>query len=226
MSITSSAEGTTGTKTYHAHSPACAVVARSYAACRHNNCVSTSQFDCLADTMSMSTNCSRVTITSQLRLVQLSHVQQPHLQAALKPGSCSNGTRVGRMQRASKRIKLQAPCNSSSSGEASRNVVITGGTRGLGWAMARDFCQAGDRVLICGRDEDTVGHATRALWGQCGRDSALGVACDVSRADDVRRLGRFARQALGDIDLWVNCAGGGRVTPGSTAPASEPQQRA
>ena len=130
------------------------------------------------------------------------------------------------MQRASKRIKLQTPCNSSASGEASKNVVITGGTRGHGWAMARDFCQAGDRVLICGRDEDTVGHATRALWGQCGRDSALGVACDVSRADDVRRLGRFARQALGDIDLWVNCAGGGRVTPGSTAPASEPQQRA
>ena len=44
----------------------------------------------------------------------------------------------------------------------------TGGSRGLGFAMAREFLQAGDRLVICGRNPERLKEALAALQGEFG----------------------------------------------------------
>ena len=85
---------------------------------------------------------------------------------------------------------------------ASLGVVITGGTAGLGLAMAREFLRAGDRVVICGRRESTLASALQALGGE-----AHGMACDVSDSRQAAQFAAFAAGKLGVIDRWINNAG-------------------
>ena len=85
----------------------------------------------------------------------------------------------------------------------------------LRYALARELLAAGDRVVICGRDEARLQAAVEALRrgpGGSGGASASqrvhGVRCDVSSAADVSRLGEAAQEHLGGrIDLWLNNAG-------------------
>ncbi|CAH9131390.1 unnamed protein product [Cuscuta epithymum] len=104
----------------------------------------------------------------------------------------------------------------------SRNVVITGSTRGLGKALAREFLLSGDRVVITSRSpesvdmtikelEDDLNQIMRTTTGSYKKKwdhaKVLGIACDVSQPEDVRKLGKFAVDELGTIDIWVNNAG-------------------
>ena len=84
-------------------------------------------------------------------------------------------------------------------------VLITGGARGLGFALAREFGRQGARVVICARDAEEVAVASGELTRQ--GIEALGVQCDVSRPDDVRHMVRAALERFGRIDMLVNNAG-------------------
>ena len=88
-------------------------------------------------------------------------------------------------------------------------VVITGGTKGVGKALARAFLQRGDSVVISSRCPRNVSNARMDLARQSGATlrEIKGIACDVSRADEVDRLAREARRQLGGVDVWVNNAG-------------------
>jgi len=92
-------------------------------------------------------------------------------------------------------------------------VVVTGGSKGIGRALALEFLRAGDRVVICSRDGDAAQRAADALareagLGDDGDDRRIhAIAADVSKPSDVRALAAFARAKLGDVDLWVNNAG-------------------
>ncbi|EPS61243.1 hypothetical protein M569_13555, partial [Genlisea aurea] len=105
-----------------------------------------------------------------------------------------------------------------------RNVVITGSTRGLGKALAREFLLSGDRVVVTSRSPESVDMTIKELAEnlQQVKDAAgaggsstkhlqhakvVGVPCDVSKPDDVRKLGKYAVDELGSIDIWVNNAG-------------------
>jgi 3-oxoacyl-[acyl-carrier protein] reductase len=80
-------------------------------------------------------------------------------------------------------------------------VVVTGGTRGIGKGIAAVFAQAGARVLVTGRDEDTV----RAAAAETG---AVGwVAGDVASKADCQQVAAAARELLGGLD--VLCANAG-----------------
>ncbi|TYK46206.1 SDR family NAD(P)-dependent oxidoreductase [Actinomadura decatromicini] len=83
-----------------------------------------------------------------------------------------------------------------------KNVLITGGTSGIGEAAAQRFLQEGARVFVCGLDR--VGEVV-AEFGALGEIS--GTVCDVSREDDVARLVAEADAALGGIDVLLNNAG-------------------
>lgn len=97
----------------------------------------------------------------------------------------------------------QAPARSSSLG-----VVITGGTRGFGYALAKELVAAGDRVVICGRDESRLTTAATALRQHAAEGGAVhAVLCDVSNGHDVAALGAFAAEKLGTVHLWFNNAG-------------------
>jgi NAD(P)-dependent dehydrogenase (short-subunit alcohol dehydrogenase family) len=88
---------------------------------------------------------------------------------------------------------------------AAAAVVITGSTRGLGFAMAREFLERGCRVTICGRTPEGVQEALQRLKGYGER--ADGRACDVRRPEQVEGLWKAAAGRWGRVDIWVNCAG-------------------
>lgn len=82
-------------------------------------------------------------------------------------------------------------------------MVITGGTRGLGLALARQFLALGDDVVICSRHAEAVERTVSALRDAFPGAVVAGVACDVSVPEDVDRLGAEAQEILGGIDIWV-----------------------
>ncbi len=84
-------------------------------------------------------------------------------------------------------------------------AVITGGSRGLGFAMACELASAGARLVICARDQDELDWARRELE-QLGA-TVLAVVCDVSNADDVQSMIDRAIAHFGTIDILINNAG-------------------
>ena len=89
-------------------------------------------------------------------------------------------------------------------GLAGKRVMISGGTSGIGLAAARRFLEEGSRVFIAGIEAAEVSEAIASL--QAAGD-AEGIACDVSREDDVTRMVEAAETALGGVDVLVNNAG-------------------
>jgi len=93
-------------------------------------------------------------------------------------------------------------------GNAGRlGVVITGGTSGIGLALARVFLAAGDRVVICGRDSVRLERAMQELRQQVPEGEIHGMSCDVSRAGDIGNFAAFTKACLGRVDRWINNAG-------------------
>lgn len=87
-----------------------------------------------------------------------------------------------------------------------RAALVTGGSRGLGKAIARGFAQAGADVVICARHEDQLQAAAGEI--REGTDVRVEyVVADVTRRDEVRSLADEAVRRLGKIDILVNNAG-------------------
>lgn len=84
-------------------------------------------------------------------------------------------------------------------------AVITGGTRGLGRAIALAYAKAGAAVVVASRSAESVASTVAALRAAGHR--AEGIPCDVSSLGQVRALADVARATFGGIDIWVNNAG-------------------
>ncbi|MFD7732568.1 3-oxoacyl-[acyl-carrier-protein] reductase [Kitasatospora phosalacinea] len=81
----------------------------------------------------------------------------------------------------------------------SRSVLVTGGNRGIGLAVARAFAQAGDRVALTHRSGGPPEEATRL--------GCLAVRCDVTDAGQVERAHREVERAHGPVEVLVANAG-------------------
>jgi len=90
-------------------------------------------------------------------------------------------------------------------------AVVTGGTRGIGWSIARALVREGASVFVCGRDARRVEAAVEELRNNGGR--ADGLAADVRRYEDCRRLIAAATEGFGGLDILVNNAGVGVFKP-------------
>jgi NAD(P)-dependent dehydrogenase (short-subunit alcohol dehydrogenase family) len=92
---------------------------------------------------------------------------------------------------------------------ADKVVVITGGTRGIGRAVAEECARQGAHVVICGRDKAATERAAAQASTAAGAGAGvvLGIGADVSRYADVERLRDSAFAAHGRIDVWFNNAG-------------------
>ena len=88
---------------------------------------------------------------------------------------------------------------------AGRIAVVTGGTRGIGLAIARALAEDGASVVVSGRDAGRLDSAVKELESLGA--PALGVAADQSKRDDCDRLVDAAKERFGRIDVLVNNAG-------------------
>jgi len=88
-----------------------------------------------------------------------------------------------------------------------KSIVITGSTRGIGYALAKAFLERECRVVINGRSEESTRGALETLSEQYPSDQLAGVAGDVSKYDSVENLWEKSLAAFGNIDIWINNAG-------------------
>ncbi|HYH95569.1 SDR family oxidoreductase [Hyalangium sp.] len=86
-----------------------------------------------------------------------------------------------------------------------KTVLITGGSRGLGLILARDFLKEGARVVICGREETTLQRARTELEHLGGE--VLAVPCDVTEPVQVEAMVSAVHERFGAVDVLVNNAG-------------------
>src|SRR5881296_1704056 len=87
-------------------------------------------------------------------------------------------------------------------------AVVTGGTRGIGRAIAESLLRSGATVAICGRTRESVDRASAELREFTGGD-VLGVVTDVSKWDQVEHFFGIVRSRFGGLDILVNNAGAG-----------------
>src|SRR6266446_8496155 len=89
-----------------------------------------------------------------------------------------------------------------------KHAVVTGGTRGIGRAIAESLLRSGAAVAICGRTRESVDRASAELKQATGGD-VLGVTADVSKWDQVELLFKTVQSRFGGLDILVNNAGAG-----------------
>jgi len=90
-------------------------------------------------------------------------------------------------------------------------VLITGGSRGLGLVMARQFAESGANVAICARDAGEIDRAINDLAERSA--SAYGSICDIRDQTEAERLVERVIEQYGRIDVLVNNAGVIQVGP-------------
>ena len=83
-------------------------------------------------------------------------------------------------------------------------AVVTGGSRGLGKAIAAAFAREGATCYICGRKQETLEESARDLAGLPGR--VVPFACHVGKFEELERLVDTATKESGRIDIVVNNA--------------------
>ena len=87
-----------------------------------------------------------------------------------------------------------------------KTALITGGSKGLGKAMARGLAEAGADVVISSRHEEELKAALVEILAGTGRRGDYFVA-DMAKREDVRRLAQAALEKMGKIDILINNAG-------------------
>jgi len=86
-------------------------------------------------------------------------------------------------------------------------VVVTGASRGIGFATSRVFGQEGARVVMAARTTETLERSAETIRRETGC-TVHTMACDLTREDESARLVAFAEETHGRIDILVNNASG------------------
>jgi 3-oxoacyl-[acyl-carrier protein] reductase len=84
-----------------------------------------------------------------------------------------------------------------------RVAVVTGGSRGIGYAIAQSLARAGATIAVLARDGAKAQAAAQSL----GNGGSRGYACDVSRQNQVEGAVEAVERDLGQVDILVNNAG-------------------
>ncbi len=88
-----------------------------------------------------------------------------------------------------------------------KTIVITGSTRGIGFGLAENFLNLGQRVVINGRSQESVDRAVAQLSRSYPTDRLVGCPCDMTQYQQVKALWDFAVEQFGQVDIWINNAG-------------------
>ena len=86
-----------------------------------------------------------------------------------------------------------------------KNAIVTGGTRGIGLAIARGFLESDATVTICSRKQESVDGALNELSAH--DDNLQGITAHVGKPEDLERLIAAAEERFGTVNVLVNNAG-------------------
>ncbi len=89
-----------------------------------------------------------------------------------------------------------------------KHAVVTGGSRGIGRAIAEHLLRAGASIAICGRNSASVDRASAELKQSTGGE-IFGEPADISKLDQVERFFGVVASRFGNLDILVNNAGAG-----------------
>lgn len=103
-----------------------------------------------------------------------------------------------------------------------KSAIVTGGSRGVGRAIAASLLREGARVMLVARDAARL-EATRAELAQHSGGEVRCVAADLEHDADARAMVQATIKAFGHIDIHINCAG--TVNPADFASLSEERWR-
>jgi NAD(P)-dependent dehydrogenase (short-subunit alcohol dehydrogenase family) len=117
-------------------------------------------------------------------------------------GALGAGLATRRLVRTMRAIELEG-----------RTAIVTGGSRGLGFALARELLDRGARVAICARGEEQLERARQRL---AEHGEVVAVPCDVADPDRVAELVAVTTERLGSVDVLINNAGVIAVGPVET----------
>jgi NAD(P)-dependent dehydrogenase (short-subunit alcohol dehydrogenase family) len=98
-----------------------------------------------------------------------------------------------------------------------KHAIVTGGSRGIGKAIARELAREGVDVAIVARNKADLEAAARELASETNR-RILPISCDVTKRDQVERMVADAAQQLGGLHILVNSGS----APGGSATATGP----
>ena len=86
-------------------------------------------------------------------------------------------------------------------------ALLTGSSKGMGKSMAEALAEHGARVVISSRKIDQCEATAKEINARCGKGSAIAVACNAGRKEDLQALVETVRERLGPIDISIGNAG-------------------
>lgn len=92
-------------------------------------------------------------------------------------------------------------------------AVVTGGTRGIGFAIVKGMLAEGAKVVICGSRQETADKAVKAILDETPDAPVKGAAPDLTVEAEIQELLNETRREWGSVDIMVNNAGISQRTP-------------
>jgi 3-oxoacyl-[acyl-carrier protein] reductase len=93
-------------------------------------------------------------------------------------------------------------------GLENKSVIVTAGSKGLGYATALEFVNEGANVTIASRDEERIQAAKAAIENETGKKTIDAIVCDMTRPEDITYMVEKVVNKNGTVDVLVNNSGG------------------
>jgi NAD(P)-dependent dehydrogenase (short-subunit alcohol dehydrogenase family) len=97
-----------------------------------------------------------------------------------------------------------------------KTAIVTGGSKGLGLAIAEEYAASGADVAILARDQGALAEAKQKIQARGGKGKILAISCDVSKAGPIQAACEQANREFGKVDIFVNNAGQSTRGPSET----------
>jgi NAD(P)-dependent dehydrogenase (short-subunit alcohol dehydrogenase family) len=94
-----------------------------------------------------------------------------------------------------------------------RNVIITGGSSGIGKQIAENFANDGANVAICSRSREDINTVAEQINSESTNGNAIGIECDIRDREATQAFVDATAEEFGGVDLLINNAGGDFVSP-------------